>query len=87
MTNNKQIKELLLQVIELLDEPDKNFLSYEEAKEKANDVWWYEEGVYEYKIDGKSTLIENGVKLIENVDYVHWHRKGVYEYGIDGKRY
>jgi len=30
---------------------------------------------------------ENGVKLIEDVNWVNWYKKGVYKYEIDGKEY
>ncbi len=65
----------------------KNFLTYEEAKEGADYCFWHSEGVYEYKKDGKCTLIEKGKILVEveGVDCCNWYSEGVYKYQKDGK--
>ena len=64
---------------------EKIFLTLEEAKEKADYVYEYKKGVYEYKKDGKYTLIENGKVLIDGVDWADWYEEGVFEYEKDGK--
>ena len=66
---------------------NKTFLSLEEAKEKADSWHEYKEGVYQYKLDGKETLIENGKVLIDGVDWAEWYGQGVYWYEKDGKRF
>jgi dUTP pyrophosphatase len=60
-------------------------LTYEEAKVQADYCHWYEEGVYEYKINKKYTLIEHGKILIQDVDWCEWSAKGVYIYELDSK--
>ena len=56
----------------------KKFLTYEEAKEKADRCWRYEEGVYDYEINHKYTLVQHGRVLAEGVSDVCWIEKDVY---------
>ena len=68
-----------------IDEKNKEFLTFEEARDQAENYYEFEKGVYMYEIEGKgSKLVEDGEVLIEGVDYVHWFYKGVYEYRIRG---
>mgnify|MGYP003647682201 CR=1 FL=1 len=68
------------------DETNEEFLTFEEARDQAENYYEFEKGVYMYEIEGKgSKLVEDGKVLIEGVDYVRWIKKGVYEYGIEGE--
>ena len=60
-------------------------LSLDEVKKMGLSFYEYKEGVYQYEKDYKVTLIENGVVLVENVDWVNWYQEGVYKYTINGK--
>lgn len=96
MTNKKEQIQSILNLMKSLDisiddlaEKDltekKDFLTYDEAIDKADDVWEYEEGVYKYAINDKHTLVDNGVVLVKDADYVHSSVEGNYNYGINGK--
>ena len=68
------------------DEKNKGFLTWEEARDQAEDCWEYQEGVYQYKIEGEGyTVVEYGEVLVQGVDRVRWYAKGVYSYKIKGK--
>ena len=70
------------------DEKNKGFLTFEEARDQAESCYKYQEGVYQYKIEGKGrTLVEDGRVLVEGADDVHWCEKGVYSYEIKGEGY
>ena len=59
---------------------EKTFLTLEEAKEKADYYFEYKEGVYNYKQDGKWTLVQHGKMLYFGVYDPYWWESGVYEY-------
>jgi hypothetical protein len=64
----------------MTNKENKHFLTYEEAKEKADYVFKYNDEVFKYLKDGKCTLIEKGKVLITGVYYCYWYAEGVFEY-------
>mgnify|MGYP003675910402 CR=1 FL=1 len=65
---------------------NKGFLTFEEARDQAENYYEFEKGVYMYEIEGKgSKLVEDGEVLVDGADYVHWFEKGVYNYVMEGE--
>ena len=59
---------------------EKDFLTIDEARSRGLPYCKYAEGVYEYKVNGGWTLIQDGNILVSGADYVEWYKKDTYSY-------
>ena len=96
MTNKKEQIQSILNLMKSLDisiddlaEKDltekKDFLTYEEAIDKADRVCDHEKGSYSYQINNKATLVENGVVLVRDADDLYVFGIGAYFYKLGKK--
>ncbi len=53
----------------------------------ADYVNWFAENVFQYRKNGKKTLVQDGKVLVKDVDDVWWFAKDVFRYEKDGKEY
>ena len=64
-------------------------LTKQQAEKNATGCFSYNNGDYEYEVDGFFHLIRNGVDLLEgkNAIWCYSYDNGNYEYEADGFRY
>jgi restriction endonuclease S subunit len=80
-----KIEQLIAELKQELEGANEHFLTYEEALEKADYVYQFNDEVFKYGKNGEWTLIKNGKVLKSGVDWCEWYAEGVFEYFKDGE--